>query len=771
MKRKIVACLLSLTLIGSSFAVYAEEPAEAGTEVDLEEETDDETAEETDAASDEAAEDTDNSDAAEDAEKSGEESDETADDTEETEDPELYNELTVGNTTPFNGFFFTKMWGSAVSDLDVQGLIHGYNLVEWRSDEGVFRVDPSVVSGITVTANAAGDRTYSLTIYDDLTWNDGTPITAADYAFSMLLSIAPEVRAIGGSTKNAEYLLGYADYMNGTVPYLAGVRILNDQMLSITVSNEYLPFFYELALLDCTPVPISVIAPGCVVNDDGQGIYIANEDPEVTEPVFTSELLQETILDPDEGYLSHPALTCGPYTLTSFDGTKAEFELNTYYKGNSDGIRPTIPCLIYQTETNDTMMEDWENGDVELLNKTVSADAIQQGMDLIGENREDFTFTNYTRSGMSFISFCCEREIISSEKMRQAIALCFDKDALVDEYVGNYGLRVDGYYGLGQWMYQLINGTMPYPVEEPQEGSTAEEDEAYEAEVQAWEELSLEDVKTYDLDLEAAAVLLAEDGWTLNADGESFDPEKDEIRCKYVDGELTPLELTLMVPEETTIGDALQETFVDHLAEVGARLNVEPVDAQTLLATYYRQLPRECDMIFLATNFDVVFDPSAHFRPEAAEEEETAEAENEGEETEAEEAEAEDEIEELIQNTYNTTGINDEQLYQLAVDMRRTEPGDTLAYCQKWIEFQKRFAEVMPMIPIYSNVYFDFYPTYLQDYNISENVTWSQAIVFSYLSDASDEELEEELDTDVTVRGGEEDEETAEDEDLIEIDD
>ena len=183
MKRKIVAGLLCLTLAGSSFAVYAEEPAAAEETVEQEEETEEAASEEEEEAEleeEEAAEaETDAK-----AKASEEESEEDKADAEE-EDTDRYNELTVGCTTPFSGSFFTKMWGTVVSDLDVQGLIHGYNLVEWRSDEGVFRVDPSVVSGITVTQNADGDRTYSLTIYDDLSYNDGTPITAADYGFAM----------------------------------------------------------------------------------------------------------------------------------------------------------------------------------------------------------------------------------------------------------------------------------------------------------------------------------------------------------------------------------------------------------------------------------------------------------------------------------------------------------------------------------------------------------------------------------------------------------
>ncbi len=49
-----------------------------------------------------------------------------------------------------------------------------------------------------------------------------------------------------------------------------------------------------------------------------------------------------------------------------------------------------------------------------------------------------------------------------------------------------------------------------------------------------------------------------------------------------------------------------------------------------------------------------------------------------------------------------------------------------------------------PLIPVYSNVYFDFYTRSLHDYFINSNSTWSRAIVASYMSDYQDELAEEE---------------------------
>jgi len=93
----------------------------------------------------------------------------------------------------------------------------------------------------------------------------------------------------------------------------------------------------------------------------------------------------------------------------------------------------------------------------------------------------------------------------------------------------------------------------------------------------------------------------------------------------------------------------------------------------------------------------------------------------------------------------NYQAIDDEKLYELAKDMRMTEPGDVLTYCQKWVAFQEYWAEVLPTIPVYSNAYFDFYTNTLQNYLISSNATWSQAIVEAYLSDPAELEEEEEL--------------------------
>ena len=83
--------------------------------------------------------------------------------------------------------------------------------------------------------------------------------------------------------------------------------------------------------------------------------------------------------------------------------------------------------------------------------------------------------------------------------------------------------------------------------------------------------------------------LLEENGWTLNEAGEPFDPAKDAVRCKEIDGQRIALRLKGVCPADTKLGSVLEETFVPYLAQAGIVLELEGMDWQKLLNQYYRQ--------------------------------------------------------------------------------------------------------------------------------------------------------------------------------------
>ena len=746
---------------------------------------------------------------------------------------EYPDELRVGHPTITKGDFFTEMFGNDTADIDVRALIHGYNLVNWDQNQGVYLIDESVVENVLVIEDEIGNKTYFLGLYDDLCYSDGTPITAWDYAFSLLLMMSPEIEQIGGKIYRAEHILGYNEYITGELPYLTGVGVIDDNQLAITLDHNFLPYFFETGLLLCVPYPISVIAPGCKVyagaasevsEGYGYGIYIGNKDENVEEPIYTAELLQKTILDPDTGYNSHPAVSSGPYVLTDYDYETSHFEINEYYKGawlyntlpdsfhfdvqefagtgsgtlkhnshtgpniyvvnreDENGeenpmylVKPTIQHISFSVADNDTMAEDLRSGKFHLVNKVVYGPTIDEilgvgvpveeepgeGEPEVGESEEGepeeeladetedsgIRFQNYPRIGLAFLTFTYDWPTVHEKEVRQAIAWCMDRHALTEAYCGAYGQVVDGYYGIEQWEYLICTQQLEYPINFMNDETHTDEDleewakhrnmyattdEEYDKLVAAWEMLTLDNLVHYNVyDLEndperlekvgvvKANALLDSAGWTLNRAGEKYDPERDDVRCKMIDDELVALDLTMMYPAGNHIVDTMQENFFDNLAEAGIKITLVPEEMEKLMQSYYRESERTTDMIYLATNFHVIVDPSITYSADKT-------------------------ANHLI---WNNTYSDDEDLYWRAVNMRETDPLDVYDYVSKWISFQERYNEVLPTIPIYSNIYFDFYTSQLQNYYITGHVTWTQAILEAYFGEeiepAADEPAEE----------------------------
>jgi ABC-type transport system substrate-binding protein len=297
-----------------------------------------------------------------------------------------------------------------------------------------------------------------------------------------------------------------------------------------------------------------------------------------------------------------------------------------------------------------------------------------------------------------------------------------DRDQLTQDYCQGFGVRVDGYYGIEQWEYLLVTDQIPYPInfvgDEIHETDDWKKfthvyvtnEEEYESAVAAWELLTLDNLTDYHVDTERANAILDSAGWVLNREGGTYDPETDDVRCKRVDGELVALDLSMLYPEGNHIIDTLQENFIDNLNACGIKLTLVSAPMEELLATYYRETERTTDMIYLATNFHVIVDPSITYSTDTS----------------------------AGHLMWNNTYSDDEDLYWRAVNMRKTDPDNVFDYVSKWISFQERYNEVLPTIPIYSNIYFDFFTEQLQNYYITAHVTWTQAILEAFWGQEGD---------------------------------
>ena len=605
------------------------------------------------------------------------------------------SKVVVGSGTEVSGNFFTDMWGNNTSDIDVRAMLHGYATIALTND-ATYAPDSSVVTVDPPTEAANGNKTYTFHVAPGLTYNDGTPIGALDYVFSVLLQSSPELNALGAATYGYSQLAGYTAFSTGKSKVFSGVRLIDQDTFSLTIYNGYLPYFYELTYVNVTPYPISVLAPGLTVLDDGNGATIAPLEGQAAE--FTSDLIKKTILDPDTGYLSHPMVTSGPYQLVSYDPAAAtvSFKANRAYKGNYEGQRPLIDLVTLEPVKNAEALDKLEAGELNIVNKISDAAVITKGVALYGEKK--LKVSNYMRSGYGFIGFANEQGPTASASVRKAIALSLDKEAYAKAFTGDNGQAVYSYYGLGQWM------TTDY--------------------VNQMKDL----MAAYPLDLEAAKALLVEDGWKLNEKGETFVEGTDAVRYKLLKGNalkayekitdpvvktvkageftLLPLQLQYAKLRDSQAAQLLDEMLTANLKSIGFDVQVKDVDFAEMLASVNRQTARLNNMFAYATNFTYVFDPYFAFNgaPE-------------------------------YQGSLNQFGISDEKLLALAKSLRETKPGEDATYVERWLKLMKRYSEILPTVPLYSNVYYDFADNQVQNYLPNGRWSWSAALLYTYLGE------------------------------------
>ncbi|CDD30904.1 aBC transporter substrate-binding protein family 5 [Firmicutes bacterium CAG:94] len=488
-------------------------------------------------------------------------------------------QMVIGSITQLENEFYDTNYSSAETNYNLYDLLHGGAQAVVYTKEGEFQYNDTVVASHEETENEDGTKTFTVTIKDGLVWSDGTPITAKDYVFAVLLESSDEMAGVDQYPSNVGYsYVGYDEWFAGTADTFAGVHLVDDMTYSLTVKAEELPYHYDITYASVRPRPLHVIAPDCDVVDTENGAQITGE--------FTTELLSETINNTETGYRYNPQVTCGPYLFDSFDqaSQQATLKVNPNYMGDYRGVKPVIETLIIKTVSSDTMMNELEAGTVDLLYSSSGGDTINAGLDLVEEGAANQV--SYMRNGYGKIQFDCSVFPTDSEKVRQAIAYCLDRGEFARQYTGGYGSVVHSFYGLAQWEYQ---------------------------ESADWIN---ENLNTYDMNVEAAIALLEEDGWTLNADGTPY--SGSGVRYKDVDGELKPLVIEWCNSEGNPVSELLATMLPETMEAAGMQLNATTTDFATLLSGLEHAGDTQYNMYNLATGFATANSPWYYFSSDPA---------------------------------------------------------------------------------------------------------------------------------------------------------
>lgn len=574
------------------------------------------------------------------------------------------DQLIIGQLTELTGDFGSG-WTNGAADADVKSLLYGYETVVYSKD-GNYIVNPTVVEDYSTKYNEDGSKLFYFKIHDDLVYNTGLGITARDYAFSILLGSSSAYESLGAYATTGASYVGYDEFYSGETPFFRGVRMYSEYEFSITVAASELPYYYEMSLVSIGPTPISVYAPEVTIYDTGVGAALSNN--------FNRSVIEDTV----EAQRFQPTVTSGPYELAYYDKASKEavLTINENFRGTYDGVTPSIPRLVFRRIQEATMMDELAAGSVDLITSVSGGIAINAGLDLVEAGIVDYT--SYLRNGYGKLTFLCDFGPTQFASVRQAIAYCLDRNDFAAQYSGGFAQVVNGYYGLGQWQYQEA------------------------------ESILKEELNAYTFNLEQAKQILIEDGWIYNQNGDKYQEGIDEVRCRYVEGELMPC-IIQWGSVENTVAQLLATMLPEAMEEVGMELVITSIDFSLLLNALSKEgdSERTYHMFNLGVSFPRVSDPYYYYSSEKR------------------------------YASYNDNKIYDEQLESLAKSLRETNSNERKEYLEKWIAFEKRWNELLPDLPLYSDEYHEFYRKKLKNYEVSADWGMRDQLVYCYLGEES----------------------------------
>lgn len=616
--------------------------------------------------------------------------------------------ITIPVTSAMDANFEKDSYGGG-SDGYSEELIHAYNLAVTNRD-GQLLINPMVVEKMNTTVNEDGSKTYTITLHDDLYFNDGTQITAMNYIAYPLLFTSPIGIASGAYGTAGKYFVGYEDFKSGASKVFTGIRLLDDLTFSYTVSAENTPFYYELNMLNCSqyskcyPLDWETWCPGFTIKDDGEGCYVAEEGWYDTTNTELASAIGNTRFAWDK------VRTDGPYYLSNVDlsAQVTELSINPYFKGNYAGYKPSIEKITIIKANQATLLDSLKTGEIDWVNlKNQTGATIDAALDLV-ESDSNFSEVHYMALYYGKIFFRCDYGPYQFTKVRQAINYLIDKDSMINELFNGHGATICGPVSSSYWMYEEN------------------------------EEEILERTNAYTYNPAKAVELLVEDGWVLDENGndyvsgvrwkavtpEEYNPwgngEYDfgnskgdpQSRCKQLaDGRvIMPLTIEWLSYEGLALCEVLDVQLCQSpaVAEAGFQFNRTPLSG----SNFWNYLNSSLDDYFYptygmfssATTLYSIFDQTYRYSTDP----------------------------EMIRSNKNR--IFDEELDKHTNGMLiGMEPTDDEGFAREWVEHLVRFNEILPEIALYNTENYSIYNSKIKDYDENPHYTFSYAIVEAYV--------------------------------------
>lgn len=570
---------------------------------------------------------------------------------------------------------------------------------------GDYGINKTVVKSYERIEEENGNVTFKFVINDGLKFNNGEAVTAENFVAWTMFVTSPAGKEMGVVSATYNMLPGGLAYRNGETNVLSAVRLYDEKTFSITIAKtgedgetSYLPYYYDITYAAMQAVNLTYwFGEGWSVKDDGEGVYFVNADGKE----FTAETVGETVTA--GRFATGNRVTAGPYNLVSFDQSSREIvlEVNENYNGNFEGQKPGIQKLVIVKTSEDTVMDMITTGQIQIYSQIADGSEVNAVMDLIEAGTIDSSTSQYDRAGYGYFGFACDLGPTQFTEFRQAIAYLLDRVEFAQTFCKGWGSVVHGPYCTAFTM------TAKTDIEKK--------------------------INHYDYNPEKAVELLKQAGFVYNADGSDYVDGSGEVRyakvteeqAKYYDSFnkvladgtiLMPATINWASSEGNAVSALLSTMLANSEATKAAGVSIVKTEMTfpELLNYMYRQdsyglggdysMPTY-NMFNLATGYNGgVYDESYNWTTDP----------------------------EYIEQGYNVQHLYDEQLDKLSMDMvYGVEPSDEATYLDLWEKYIIRWNELLPMVPLYSNIYVTVYPNTIDNY--AEDSFWGfeRAILYA----------------------------------------
>lgn len=615
-------------------------------------------------------------------------------------------QVVIGTSTEASGDWaysaFTR--NPNATDNEVVKLTDDMNTID-TDQHGDYVINKTVVKSYERIEEENGNVTFKFVINDGLKFNNGEAVTAENFVAWTMFLVSPAGKEMGVVSATYNMLPGGLAYRNGETNVLSAVRLYDEKTFSITIAKtgedgetSYLPYYYDLGYGAMRAVNLTYwFGEGWSVKDDGEGVYFVNADGKE----FTAETVGETVKA--GRFATGNRVTAGPYNLVSYDQSSSEIvlEVNENYNGNFEGQKPGIQKLVIVKTSDDTVMDMISTGQIQIYSGIADGAQVNAVLDLIEAGTIDSSPSQYDRAGYGYFGFACDLGPAQFTEFRQAVAYLLNRVEFAQTFCQGWGSVVHGPY------CTAFSMTSKTDIDKK--------------------------VNHYDYNPEKAVELLKQAGFVYNADGSDYVDGSGEVRYAKVTEEqaryyesfnkvladgtiLMPATLNWASSEGNSVSALLTTMLASSDATKAAGVSIVKTEMTfpSLLSYMYRQEMNGAvgdfsvptyNMFNLATGYNGgVYDESYNWTTDP----------------------------EYIEQGYNVQHLYDKELDKLSMDMvYGVEPGDEATYLSLWEKYIIRWNELLPMVPLYANIYVTVYPNTIDNY--AEDSFWGfeRAILYA----------------------------------------